>query len=1412
MPSATQPKRTPKVPLSKHRQNSTAHESRTLNVDERASAILHGRVSNGVGGNTQKKALNRSVLDSVCQTPSQRKQQTQPSQSQRQGHKGDLHGPREANAGRRGKRKADEQISDRPARKRVAPRLKDEAYMRQNLRIPNSQEYPDLTPDVFKNVKVSLYNSVQGLAELRSEYKSLADDAHQCTLHFKSAARDEVVQGEGRTRKAAETAAYLHLIANFHEQDVLRDVLNRKSSLHQINMKAKAEEKDAINDIYNYAARFDAMPKIKVEIKSRNERGRQRKYVEVTVGLFEQGIRVTGRGSDLIKAEIHAGTLFKKEAETYHAKRGSEAIVVKDSGALTTDTAPKFFEFYKILRPGIQIETEVKLGERIRGVSRARTHAQVKINGELVGEPVTTENKKKAEALALLTASVALKKTDPDLLPRFVRALRSGNGQILKPVPPKDLKIDEDCSLLMRETLLAARRVGLPDEVTDLEADAKRPEDTGRIYKRQLSANEKDRLNVLLQQKLSSYLQDEKLLDLRDKKAELPMNQHSRQVLDLINNNTYSIIVGATGSGKTTQVPQILLEELTKQGQGASCNVICTQPRRIAAISVAKRVAIERAERLQDSVGYHVRFDAKLPRIGGSISYCTTGILLQQLQHHPDEIMDTNSHLVIDEVHERDMQIDFLLILLRKIVTKRKAQGKPIPKIVLMSATMDTELFAAYFKNHELDTNCPSLSVPGRTFPVQERYLDEIVKEIRATSSPSELRAMELDLDSQNFIGAEERFRFENPTASSTASSQQTKNGPKNEVSVIDWKRERALSAEDSTGSITNEKENALVPFGLIACTIAHIVKTSQAGAILVFLPGLAEITKVQETLMDNNLGANFRDESKYKIFMLHSSIAASQNTVFDPVPEGCRKIILATNIAETSVTIPDVQYVVDTGKLREKQYDQQRRISQLLCTWISKSNAKQRAGRAGRVQNGNYYALFTKQRYESLRAIGLPELLRVDLQEICLHVSAQAFKTPIREFLAEAIEPPSPKSVDASVTNLEALDALTEDEEVTPLGRLLASLPVHPTLGKMIVLGIIFRCLDPMLILGAASAERSLFTQPLDSREAAQEAKMSFVEGSASDHIALLNAVRELRRVREEGGERSMKDFAYRKFIHINAFKTVENTAQQISDILVDAGLIPRTLPHEYESSQLGHPSLNKNSHKAPLIKALLLAGLHPNLAVNSGGPTFRTPGEKSTLVHPSSVNTSARDKKFDPADLGLLYSYSTMARSNDGNTLFLRDTTQSTPLMASLFGGKLKQNEDRGNILELDNWLPFYVSSYDRRAAKTVLEFRKALERMLAVAFKDLGQRHRRRGEPPGNQGFLADEKVRALFAGGLVEVLDRDVRISERAAKRGWGASSTTGLSGSRRGNDGGNRDGGERRNDNKMPQFYQDMMKI
>ncbi|KAL9592404.1 MAG: hypothetical protein Q9179_006754, partial [Wetmoreana sp. 5 TL-2023] len=1223
--------------------------------------------------------------------------------------------------------------------------------------LPTRQQHKDLPPKAFVEPKGFLRNLLEGISTFSSEYLGDAKVGFHCTLRCNLKGENVVTttEGHGANIKIAEKAAYLRMAVKLKNRDVLKARMGI-IEVDRVDDHVLKEERNSKLDIYNYAARFDAIPEIHHRSLAGSHRMRARRIHEVTVKLPEQNIEAIGRGAQLKSAEIVAALRFKEAAEKHQAEHGDKSLFIKDSGALTTDNSSKFFEYYKIKHPDVSIELAKPLnnGEsEERLVSQGVHRAQVKLKGELVGQAVSMSTKKQAEDLAFLTAALELKKQEPDLLPGFVRALATGNGNILRPVNSITMNVDEDCQLVMRETLLSARKTGLPDEVKEVfsgeEDTATRP----RAFRRPMSPRELKERTDSLKRAFSQYLADPKLAGLREKREGLPMNQYRAQVLDLVSKNPYSIIVGATGSGKTTQVPQIVLDDAITKGAGGSCNVVCTQPRRIAATSVARRVADERAQQLQNSVGYQVRFDSKLPIYGGSITYCTTGILLQQLQHQPDEVFDRISHLVIDEVHERDILIDFLLIILKRAMSDRVADGKPTPKVVMMSATMDTELFASYFQTGvkgRAPTACPTLSVPGRTFPVKEKYLGDISSEMQKAHGQQAVQLLQQDPATKDYFKVEDEFRKQNPVLQKDANSDSSRP----DEFVIDWKTERKVTAQGEA-TLSTDKDDAIVPVGLVATTVAHITKTTDEGAILVFLPGLDEMVKVEELLNTQPLAVNFRDASKFKVYLLHSSQPAAQREVFDEVPHGCRKVILATNIAETSITIPDVQHVVDTGKLREKQYDQVRRITQLKCTWISKSNSKQRAGRAGRVQNGNYYALFSSERYNSLRAVGLPEMLRSDLQEICLDIKAQAFKYPIRQFLAEALEPPSPTSVDASIMNLQALDALTDEDQITPLGRLLASLPVHPSLGKMIILGVIFRCLDPMLVLGAAAAERNIFVQPLENRRAAQKAKLGFVRGTGSDHMALLNAVREMRQMRDSKGEYAMRQFAFENFIHANAFKTIDATAKQIEEILVDAGLVPSTPSHMRLRSEFGDPSLNENSSKVPLIKALAVAGYHPNLALSTGGLIHRTPGEAVTLIHPSSVNYSPQKGRKDQGDNGnkrsnrdTLYAYSTMARSNDGNTIYLRDTTECTPLMATLFGGKLSLRN--GNILEMDDWLPFFVRSDDKfthfsRVAKTVLEFRKALERLLAGAFMDLkASKTKTAGRYLGERGsILADEK---------------------------------------------------------------------
>lgn len=1140
----------------------------------------------------------------------------------------------------------------------------------------------------------------------------------------------------------------MSLVYRFHKRGILRDVLLNTKSPKSSGL-IPTDVADIKTDIYNYCARFDSVPIFTHQARRQGHRT----SIEVKIVLPRQDICVIGQGTSYRLAETEAALRFKQEAEKYQAKHGQGSIVIKDSTSLTTSNSRKFVEFYRITHPKTQIRMNFTQSKSMTRFEDGLHQCQLFIDEKPIGEAAEAYTKKSAEPLAYLTAAVALKEREPQIFPKFIKAWKAGNGDILVPLVPITMLVDEESVFQMRQTLISARRAGLPDEPDELasEVDLETTRFSRHSYLTPMQAKKRD---LSMQKAFGAYLQDPRLDKLRRTRSELPISQYSAKVLDLVKNSTYSIIVGATGCGKTTQVPQIILENAISNGEGSACNIICTQPRRIAATSVARRVSEERGEALQETVGYQVRFQARLPKARGSITFCTTGIILKQLQYSPDVIMDDVSHLIIDEVHERDINIDFLLVILKKIMRQRAAAGRSTPKVVLMSATIDTELFASYFQEitaEGVKVDCPALNVPGRTFPVKEIFLPDIVRDLKIAHSALALRIIEDDKASTDYLRANSSFLLDRSKTEGIATSHTAKD----EELVIDWKQEKRYTSEGDLVNVSSQKDDGLVPYGLVAATVAHIANQSTEGAVLVFLPGIDDILKVDRLLRGKQtFGINFNDESKFRLHMLHSSLSGTQTEVFNPVPPGCRKIILSTNIAETSITIPDVQYVVDTGKLKEKQYDQTRRINELKCTWISKSNSKQRAGRAGRVQNGHYYALFPRERYDSMRPIGLPEMLRTDLQEICLDIKAQAFQSPIREFLASALEPPSPKAVDLSIRNLEALDAITPEEQITPLGRLLASLPVHPSLGKMIVLGVIFRCLDPMVVLGAAHSERELFLRPPNARDPAHQAKLSFAQGSASDCIAVLNAVRGMREEGQNGVYRQ-RDFAMRNYIHGSTYQTIENTARQIEGILVEAGIIQQDMPispyRRYE--HIGGPSLNQYSNKVPLIKALLLAGLHPNLAACKGGRTYRTPGEQTAMPHPSSANRVNSRDRGEVVPYGKLLSYSSMMRSIDDSATKLCDTTQSTPMMAVLFGGKISTTR---NTIVMDEWLSFYVRSDDRMALKTILEFRKALERLLSMTFRRLTMKKK---PEMLEQVSPADEIVRETFAQGLVDILDRD-----------------------------------------------------
>jgi ATP-dependent RNA helicase DHX29 len=544
-------------------------------------------------------------------------------------------------------------------------------------------------------------------------------------------------------------------------------------------------------------------------------------------------------------------------------------------------------------------------------------------------------------------------------------------------------------------------------------------------------------------------------------RMQLPMWSFKDDVLRTIDREQVVIICGETGCGKSTQVPAFILEH--QLAQGKPCKVYCTEPRRISAISLARRVSEELGERKNDLgtsrslVGYAIRLESNTSK-ETRLVYATTGIVMRMLEGSND--LKDITHIVLDEVHERTIDSDFLLIVLRKLMTRR-----PDLKVVLMSATVDADRFSKYLDG------APVLNVPGRTFPVQVKYLEDAV-ELTGYSLDNGYQKRLTDLDDDG-------------EAEDALESGRTK---------VDGTQLGAYSAK--TLNTLAQIDEYRIDFDLVVQLIARIAHDEAyvpySKAILVFLPGIGEIRQLNDMLLGHPAFS-----SGWYVYPLHSTIASEdQEAAFLVPPPGTRKIVLATNIAETGITIPDVTCVIDTGKHREMRFDERRQLSRLLESFISRANAKQRRGRAGRVQEGLCFHMFTKHRHDQIMADQqTPELLRLSLQDLAIRVKICKLGG-IEETLGQALDPPSTKNIRRAVDALIDVKALTPAEDLTPLGQQLARLPLDVFLGKLILLGSIFKCLDAAITIAAILSSKSPFTAPFGARSQADTVRLAFRRG----------------------------------------------------------------------------------------------------------------------------------------------------------------------------------------------------------------------------------------------------------------------------------------------------------------------------
>ncbi|KAK3104587.1 hypothetical protein FSP39_005663 [Pinctada imbricata] len=747
------------------------------------------------------------------------------------------------------------------------------------------------------------------------------------------------------------------------------------------------------------------------------------------------------------------------------------------------------------------------------------------------------------------------------------------------------------------------------------------------------------------------------------------------QIIDMVESNKAIVISGETGCGKTTQVPQFILDHYIEQGKGSECRVICTQPRRISAVSVAERVADERGESISNSVGYSIRLESKFPRSTGSILFCTTGVLLKYLESDPQLYRAT--HIIVDEIHERDLLSDFLLIILKDLLQKR-----PDLKVILMSATLNAEQFSEYFYN------CPHLSIPGFTYPVQEYYLENIL-EMTGYIPPDKDQGRKKfhDRGRGKWREREEELEEEEWNVQAWCRSLEGKFSPK----TID-----SLSRMDL--------EMKILDLELIYNLIRHIVSREDDGAILVFVPGWSEISDLHKLLMKDR----FFNTDKVRVIPLHSMMpTVNQKEVFDRAPPGVRKIVIATNIAETSITIDDVVYVINGGKIKMKDFEPEYNMTSLEARWVSKSNAKQRRGRAGRVQPGKCYHLYTSLKETTLEDYQRPEILRTRLEELCLQIKLLKLGR-IEPFVSKAMQRPSTEALRMAIENLQNLQALDENENLLPLGVHLAKMPVDPHSGKMLLFGAMFGCLSPVCTVAASLSFKDAFVIPLGKEKLADMRRKELSEGSKSDHIMLINAFdgwEHHRRTRTDG------QYCWENFLSGNTLKLLQNMKKQFAEVLRELKFV--------RNGDVNDPSVNVNSANMALVKAVICAGLYPNVArvmkVPSGRSKFPKPPKvnlkdgQRVSIHLKSVNS---DEKDFPSKW-LVYH---KVMKTNGVNLF--DCTMVSPYPLLFFGGEIKSSmmkvndHEERHMVTVDDWISFYASP---TIGQLVKDLRKQLDRLL-------------------------------------------------------------------------------------------------
>ncbi|TPX14102.1 uncharacterized protein E0L32_000496 [Thyridium curvatum] len=585
-------------------------------------------------------------------------------------------------------------------------------------------------------------------------------------------------------------------------------------------------------------------------------------------------------------------------------------------------------------------------------------------------------------------------------------------------------------------------------------------------------------------------------MTIKQQRESLPVYAFRSQLISAVKDNQILIVVGETGSGKTTQLTQYLAEA----GFANDGIIGCTQPRRVAAMSVAKRVAEEVGCQLGQEVGYTIRFeDCTSPAT--KIKYMTDGMLQREILMDAD--MRRYSVIMLDEAHERTIATDVLFALLKKALKRR-----PDLKVIVTSATLDADKFSAYFNE------CPIFTIPGRTFPVEILY--------------------------------------------------------------------------------SREPESDYLDAALV--TVMQIHLTEPMGDILLFLTGQEEIDTACEILFERMkaLGPNVPE---LLILPVYSALPNEmQSRIFEPAPPGSRKVVIATNIAETSITIDHIYYVVDPGFVKQNAYDPKLGMDSLVVTPISQAQANQRAGRAGRTGPGKCFRLYTEAAYQSeMLPTTIPEIQRQNLSNTILMLKAMGINDLLH---FDFMDPPPINTMLTALEELYALSALDDEGLLTRLGRKMADFPMEPSLAKVLIAAVDIGCSDEMLSIVAMLNLPNVFYRPKEKQSQADQKKAKFHDPSG-DHLTMLNVYNSWKQ------SRYSKPWCAENFIQFRSMTRAKDVRQQLEKIM----------------QRYKHPvvSCGSNTNK---VRQALCSGFFRNSARKDPQEGYKTLIEGTPVyLHPSSA-----------------------------------------------------------------------------------------------------------------------------------------------------------------------------------------------